>query len=56
MKEVLEADEVFLTSTTSEVTPIVEIDNEKVNDGQPGPITKKLLEQYDQYLHVERLD
>ncbi|MBU6081791.1 D-amino-acid transaminase [Allobacillus halotolerans] len=56
VKEVLEADEVFLTSTTSEVTPIVEIDNEKVNDGQPGPITKKLLEQYDQYLHVERLD
>ncbi|EUJ29507.1 D-amino-acid transaminase [Listeria cornellensis] len=36
------ADEVFISSTTIEVTPIVEIDGKVVGDGKRGPITKKL--------------
>lgn len=42
LAELAEADEVFLSSTTSEVMPIVEIGGEKVKEGVPGPITKKL--------------
>lgn len=44
LEELAQADEVFLSSTTSEVTPIVEIDGKPVKDGQPGPITRKLQE------------
>jgi D-alanine transaminase len=36
------ADELVLLSTTSEVTPIVQVDDWQVRDGKPGPITSKL--------------
>ncbi|EUJ43423.1 D-amino-acid transaminase [Listeria riparia] len=36
------ADEVFISSTTIEVTPIIEIDGKQVSDGKRGPITKKI--------------
>jgi branched-chain amino acid aminotransferase len=36
------ADEVFLTGTAAEVTPVREIDNRTVGDGTVGPITKKI--------------
>jgi branched-chain amino acid aminotransferase len=34
------ADEVFLTGTAAEVTPIREIDGRRVGDGEPGPVTR----------------
>ncbi len=40
------ADEVFLTSTTREVVPIVDVDGRPIADGRPGPITTRLLEVY----------
>lgn len=40
--ELLLADEVFLTSTTSEITPIVKIDNSPIKNGTVGDLTKKL--------------
>ena len=40
------ADEAFLTSTTREVLPIVVVDERKIGDGTPGPITGKLLEAF----------
>ena len=33
------ADEVFLTGTAAEVTPVREIDNRRIGAGRPGPIT-----------------
>jgi D-alanine transaminase len=38
--------ELFLTGTTSEVLPIVRIDNQPVGDGRPGPVTRRLQEAY----------
>ncbi|AYC29887.1 D-amino-acid transaminase [Paenisporosarcina cavernae] len=35
-------DEFFLTSTTAEITPIVEIDGNSVGSGRPGNITRQL--------------
>ncbi len=35
------SDEVFLTGTAAEVTPIREIDGRQVGSGEPGPITRK---------------
>lgn len=40
------ADEVFLSSTTAEVTPIVRIDGRQVNEGKPGPITRQLQDAF----------
>jgi branched-chain amino acid aminotransferase len=38
------ADECFLTSTTREVLPIVQVDDRKIGSGIPGPITRALLD------------
>jgi len=40
------ADEVFLTGTAAEVTPIREVDTRKIGQGQPGTITLKMQRQY----------
>jgi branched-chain amino acid aminotransferase len=40
------ADEAFLTSTTREVVPIVQVDEKKIGSGAPGPVTRALLEGY----------
>jgi len=40
------ADEAFLTSSTQEVVPIVQVDDRRIGDGRPGPVTRRLLEAY----------
>jgi D-alanine transaminase len=46
-QELSEADEVFLTSTNSELRPVVEIDGKKVGTGQVGPLFQKTQELFD---------
>lgn len=41
-KELAEADELFLVGTTCEVLPIVNVDGKPVQNGQPGPVTRRL--------------
>lgn len=43
------ADEAFITGTTAEITPIIQIDGEPVGSGKPGTITRKLQQLFDQY-------
>src|SRR5262245_20163374 len=40
------AEESFLTSTTREVVPIVQVDDRTIGGGKPGPVTKALLAGY----------
>src|SRR6195256_4925585 len=40
------ADESFLTSTTREVVPIVQVDDRTIGAGTPGPVTLALLDGY----------
>jgi branched-chain amino acid aminotransferase len=40
------ADEVFLTGTAAEITPVREIDHRKVGRGEVGPVTRRLQEAY----------
>ncbi len=40
------ADEVFMTGTAAEVTPVREVDDRMIGTGVPGPITKKLQAAY----------
>ena len=39
-------DEMFMTGTAAEVTPIRQIDNRDIGTGKPGPITKRAQELY----------
>jgi branched-chain amino acid aminotransferase len=36
------ADEMFLTGTAAEVTPVREVDGRRIGSGAPGPVTKEL--------------
>ena len=45
-EQLLDADEVFLTSSGSFITPILKIDKKKINNGKIGNITLKLAEMY----------
>lgn len=40
------ADEIFMTGTAAEVTPVRELDNRQIGRGEPGPITKELQDAY----------
>tara|TARA_Y100000310_G_C20703003_1_gene831840 strand:- start:9683 stop:10597 length:915 start_codon:yes stop_codon:yes gene_type:complete len=50
-EQLLKAEEAFLTGTAAEVTPIREINNQKIGEGKPGPITKKIQEKYYEAIH-----
>ncbi|KGR91107.1 D-alanine aminotransferase [Ureibacillus massiliensis 4400831 = CIP 108448 = CCUG 49529] len=45
--ELLEMDEVFVSSTTSEVTPVIDIDGSEINEGVIGDWTRKLQAQFE---------
>ena len=42
--DLFSADEAFLTSTTREIVPIVQVDDRKIGSGAPGPFTRALLD------------
>jgi branched-chain amino acid aminotransferase len=44
--DLLGADESFLTSTTRELVPIVQVDGTTIGAGTPGPVTRALLDGY----------
>jgi D-alanine transaminase len=41
------ADEVFITSTTYEIMPVVQIDDQTIGTGLPGPVTVSIKEAYE---------
>ena len=45
--ELIAADEVFVTSTSFGVIPVARVDGRSVGTGQPGPLTRRLAEQFD---------
>lgn len=45
-EELLRADEVFITSTTNEIMPIVNIDGRKINNGTSGKLTLTINKEF----------
>ena len=46
IKTLLSADEVFMTSATNFVMPIIKVDKHKISDGKPGQITLHLRDEF----------
>jgi branched-chain amino acid aminotransferase len=44
--DLFNADECFLTGTGAELIPVVKIDGRVIGSGQPGPVTRQLVENY----------
>ena len=53
VKEMLAAEEMFLTSSTMGIRPVVRAEKHVVGDGKPGPITKKIMAAYQELLDRE---
>ena len=49
--ELYVADEAFFTGTAAEITPIREVDNRRIGEGKPGPITKELQSAFFDIVH-----
>lgn len=47
-EDIKHADELFLTSTTAEILPVVEVDMQKIGEGTPGPLTNHLYHRFQQ--------
>ncbi len=50
VKDIPQLAEAFITGTTTEIMPIISIDNAPVGDGRPGPVTIKLQEAYAKHI------
>ena len=46
IEDVYAASEVFLTGTAAEIIPVTMIDKRRINDGKPGEVTNRLMEEF----------
>jgi D-alanine transaminase len=47
--EVRAADEIWVTSSSKEVLPVVTLDGAKVGDGRPGPVFARMYQLYQEF-------
>ena len=45
-EELLGADEVFITASSRQIVPIVQVDKTRIGNGKPGPVTRALIAAY----------
>lgn len=53
VREMLDAEEMFITASCSGVRPVVRIEQHSVGDGKPGEITRKIMHAYQELLDRE---
>lgn len=46
VEDLLAADECFITSTTAEIVPVVQVEEHQIGSGKRGPVTQKIQEAY----------
>ncbi len=53
LQEVYSADECFITSSFKDVVPVVQVGDRIISNGKVGPITKKMIELFEQNLKIK---
>lgn len=53
-EELLVADEIWLTSSTKEILPVTQLNNQNVGTGKPGPVWKQMYGLYQDYKQALR--
>lgn len=49
LDELSHVDEAFITSSTKEILPIIQVDDQVIGNGRPGPVTLELLARFREY-------
>ena len=52
-RDLLDADEVFLTSSCSGIRPVVRVEDHVIADGKVGPITAEIMKAYEKIIEAE---
>lgn len=47
--ELMAADEIWISSSTKEIMPVVKLNDKTIGNGQPGPITRKMFNVFQDY-------
>lgn len=50
LEDLYDLDEVFLSGTTTHIMPVVRIDGREIVDGEPGPVTQRLVAAFEEGL------
>lgn len=48
-EELAQADELWITSSTREVVPVITLNNQAIGDGKPGPLWAQMIQHYREY-------
>lgn len=51
--DVYAADEIFLSGTAAEVTPVIEVDGRRIGTGRPGPVAREIAERFAALVRAE---
>ncbi|GAB3794443.1 D-amino-acid transaminase [Virgibacillus kimchii] len=46
VEELLQADEVFISATKSDIIPILKVDDHTIGNGKPGEVTKSIIQEF----------
>ena len=49
--ELYVSDEVFMCGTGAQLAPVIDIDRRRIGDGEPGPVTMRVQQLYDDCVH-----
>lgn len=47
-----DADEVFITSSVREIVPVTQVDEVRIGDGKPGPLTRRVMDLFAAYVQA----
>jgi branched-chain amino acid aminotransferase len=47
IKEMMSADEAFITGSFKEVVPVISVDGKRISNGKPGPVTGELIRAFE---------
>ena len=47
--DLFDADEIWLTSSTREISPVIQLDDTTISGGKPGPLWRRMIELYQDY-------
>ncbi len=53
-QELYEAEEVFVTGTTMEISPVIQIDQQTIGEGKPGSLTRTLQELFEKRITMNQ--
>ncbi len=54
--ELMISDEIFLTGTAAEITPVISMDSKKIGNGKLGDVTKKMMQEYTDIVMGKNID